>query len=277
MENQNIIREPSPQASQPSQSDGQQGSQQAGPDKLQAFEQLSEREKRLYKKETAIKQMQEALGGDDEIESYLRWRDEQAQNQQRYNEGYEDDGYEEGYEEEEYDPRAGMSIEEIKADILRELEEREQQKIMSIEQQEEMIRQEGEALEELKTELTSLKEQFPLTTSEEFPENIKAVWDIISSEYSRTGKIMPVQDAARMVEDYLDQQLEKWVKMDSYKNKLRKYGFIFKGGEISAPRNESPTITNRGFTTNIPSNNDKLISREESLKRAASLLSQRNR
>lgn len=99
----------------------------------------------------------------------------------------------------------------------------------------------------------------------------KDVYEVIEETYNRTGKVISDEDAADMVEQFLEKQLDQYAKINKLKNKIAP---IMDENLQSDPYSQSPTLSNQLTSqTSAPKNN---MSEEEMLKRAASFIKWHN-
>lgn len=97
----------------------------------------------------------------------------------------------------------------------------------------------------------------------------KDVYEVIEETYSKTGKIISDEEAADLVEQYLEKEvLDKYSKINKLKNKIAP---ITDENQSSDYYSQSPTLSNQ-LTSQTTASQKTNLSEEEVLKRAASFI-----
>lgn len=161
---------------------------------------------------------------------------------------------------------------DMKLDLLRQdLEKKHQSEIEELRNQ---ILEDKRAREEEKYEQTinNFKAQISevVSTSPEFEliqanDAVDVVYDVIEQHYKDTGRILDTKEAAEQVENFLMEEAQKLLKL----NKLAQR----KAEEVKPPvtKKATPTLTN-SQAAQVPHREEKLLSNEESLARAAQMI-----
>lgn len=129
----------------------------------------------------------------------------------------------------------------------------------------------NEVVNNFKTELTNFvndSEKYELIRANDASD---LVYDVIEQHYGETGRILSKEEAADAVEEYLEEELEKLLKVGKVKNKLTPQEAA---QQAASPK---PTMTQKAPTLSnahsaAASKPSRPLTREESVARAASLL-----
>lgn len=99
----------------------------------------------------------------------------------------------------------------------------------------------------------------------------KDVYEVIVETHKKSGKILTDEEAADLVEQYLQMQAEKQLDQLSKLSKLKnKFAPITEESQQSDPYSQSPTLSNQ--LSSQPSANKEKLSEEEVLRRAATFI-----
>lgn len=97
------------------------------------------------------------------------------------------------------------------------------------------------------------------------------VYEVIEETYKKTGKVISDQEAADLVEQFLEKQLDQYAKINKLKNKIAP---ITDENQQADPYSQSPTLSNQ--LTSQTSATNRALSDDEVLKRAASFIKWNN-
>lgn len=176
----------------------------------------------------------------------------------------------------EMEPGKGKTAE----DLVKEVAQKVDQKFSELDEKEQKKQQEeyDRGIELFKKDLKKTIE-----TSEQF-ELIKendafdTVFEVIQNYYQETydeetgeGKYLSVEDAAAQVESYLEEQVEKLLKTKKLQAKFQPKPEEVKE-EKKEEKKESKTLSNKATASSSFNPGEKLLSREESIRKAAQKL-----
>jgi uncharacterized protein YaaR (DUF327 family) len=101
--------------------------------------------------------------------------------------------------------------------------------------------------------------------------NYDLVYDVTKQHFDKTGKILTHDEAAQMVENYLEKEVDKVLKASKIKNKFSNTPKTETGAKTEQAKETIKTLNN-SMTSSAASPSSKPLSREESLERVASML-----
>jgi hypothetical protein len=104
-------------------------------------------------------------------------------------------------------------------------------------------------------------------------DSYELVYDVTKQHYDKTNKVLTHDEAAAMVEAYLEKEVEKVLKASKIRNKFATQAeYKTETGTKTEPAKETIKTLNNSMTGATGSPSSKILTREESLERAASLL-----
>ena len=93
---------------------------------------------------------------------------------------------------------------------------------------------------------------------------VQLIYDTVEAYYNETGQILDMDKAADAVEAHLEDEVKQTLE-------LKKFKGVVPNQAKPVPKGTAPTLSNT-LAAEVPVQGDKLLSREESLKRAAAML-----
>lgn len=233
----------------------------------QRFAILSKREKELQRKAQEIKQAQEA----DDYKAFIAAKQSRnpIQALQALGMSFQDAAQFVLNDQKHPEPTVEDQIKELKAQIARQEEER-------------TLREEQEKQEYVKRTIDNHKRDIAsyIKTNPDKYELILAneaqdtVFEVIEEYYNKFNKIMPIDEASQKVEDWLTERAQALLKLKKFQPAAQPTPEpVAQSRPLQQERPKiGMTLTNAGVTAQPAKENFGLLSREESIKRAAAML-----
>ena len=104
-------------------------------------------------------------------------------------------------------------------------------------------------------------------------DSYELVYDVTKQYYDKHNKVLAHEEAAKMVEDYLEKEVEKVLKASKIRNKFAAQADVkTETSTKTEPAKDTIKTLNNSMTSAANPTTSKRLSRDESLERAASLL-----
>lgn len=152
----------------------------------------------------------------------------------------------------EMDSKYSKEIEELKSQLKKEREDEENQKL---EQAKEGFKTQ---ISKLITDNTDTYELVHLNQAQGL------VYDVIETHYQETGRILKIEDAAKAVEEHLEEEVRRQLESKKFKQ-------ASPPSAAKTPTQTAPTLSNT-MSSEVPVKGERKLSSEESLKEAAKLI-----
>jgi hypothetical protein len=156
-------------------------------------------------------------------------------------------------------------------DLRERLEKQEQEK--KEREEKDRLEAENRAIDNYKKQITD----YAKTNADKYElinqsEEFETVFEVCEQYFAVNHKLLPIETACEQVEKYLEEKAEKFFTAKKFADKLKSAQVEDKKLDVNAT--PSATLTNKPFVAHSPtiSPEGRVLTREESLKRAASLL-----